>query len=160
MEQTKKKVNVLAIVSASIAILAGLFGLIFGGETFIALSEGEFLTAIQCMAMFFEEGGDSLLYGIIDLFVILAFVLVLAGGVVGLIGAILRKTSLLRVAKVLGVVAIPVCTVFYWCQMGLWLASTNLLLIGTFIVWLLGLAYSITMMIAYSQALKAEKAAE
>lgn len=160
MEQTKKKVNVLAIVSASIGLFAAIFGFIFGGESLAELTiEGDYISPFKFMSMYLQGGEDGLLIGILDLMVIISMVVVLVGSVLGLVGAILGKTGLLRAGKILGVVAIPVVTVFAWSQMTIWLASTEILLTGTFIFWLLSLAFSITMMISYSKALKAEKAA-
>lgn len=159
MEQTKKKVNVLAIVSASIGLFAAIFGFFMGGEITICILEGEYLTVFQFMIGLFQSGGQDALVGMLDLMVILGMLVILTGAVLGLVGGILGKESLLKAAKILAVVAIPVYTAFSWAQMFTWLAATHILMYGQLISWLFGLAFSITMMVAYKQSLKAEKAA-
>ena len=149
MQETKKKVNILAIVSASIAIFVGIFGILFGGVSLYGLTEGDpFLSLIGYMVLFLKDGGDSTMFGLLELMVLAATLLILVGGVLGLIGGITGKQDLLRAAKIIGVVAIPVGTVFYWAETALWLAGNRLFLTSNFICWLLGLAFSITMLVA------------
>lgn len=150
MEETKKKVNILAIVSASIAIVAGILGLLIGGVSIIGMVEGEgFLTLIGYTIYFFKDGGkEEILYGMLELMTLLATLLILAGGIVGLVGAITRKDNLLKVAKTLAVVAIPVGSAFYWIETFVWLGAARYFLTTNFVCWLLGLTFSITMIIA------------